>query len=280
VNQSALRTIATETITISKGGKYLPAKGNVPVDISDAIAACVKNTRIISPEDITGLTGLSGGATNSAIARVEVVSLTTLDAAQALMKETGRTPAILNFASAKHPGGGFKNGTMSQEEDIAYRSTLYVALSSKPEYYKESLSNLFNGIYFDKVVYTNGLIIIRDGDYNLSEPWLCDCVTAPAPNRGEALKHGVSETKIATAMERRVDMVIRSLVLNGNRDIVLGAFGCGVFKNLPEPVAECFHKALFRDGLIAHFDRVLFAIPNKVSENHQAFRKIFNSPPQ
>ena len=271
LNRSELRTIAAETISISKSGKYLTAEGNIPIDISVAVAACVKNTRVISPVELNVISGNSGGGA----AEISVISRTTLDAAQALMKETGRTPAILNFASARHPGGGFINGSMSQEEDIAYRSALYAALSSRPAYYSESLSNLSDGLYFDKAVYTKGLVVIRDGNYGLSEPWLCDCVTTPAPNRGAALEHGVSEAKIAAAMKRRIDLALRTFILNGNQDIVLGAFGCGVFKNLPEPVAECFRKALFGDGLIAHFDRVLFAIPNENSENHRAFRKIF-----
>jgi len=224
------------------------------------------------------LNGISGDSAGGA-ARISVVAMTTLDAARELMKATGQTPAILNFASATHPGGGFRNGSMSQEEDIAYRSTLYAALSSRPEYYSESISNLFDGLYFDKAVYTKGLVVIRDGNYSLSEPWLCDCVTAPAPNRGEALRREIPEGKIAAAMERRIDLALRTFILNGNRNIVLGAFGCGVFKNLPEPVAKLFHRALFGDGLIACFDRVMFAIPNEKSENHRAFLEIFSCSP-
>lgn len=281
MKQSELQAIAAETISISKSGRYLTANGSIPVDISDAVAACLKNTRVISSAEINQDTSWEFAARGRSAAdmhdcapsRLSIISRTTLDAAQALMKETGQTPAILNFASARHPGGGFRNGTMSQEEDIAYRSTLYTALSSRPEYYKESLLNLFDGLYFDKAVYTNGLVVIRNGNYDLSEPWLCDCVTAPAPNRGAALRHGVSEAKIAAAMERRIVLALRTFILNGNRNIVLGAFGCGVFKNLPGPVAEHFRKALFDDGLIAHFDRVLFAIPNENSENHRTFRR-------
>ena len=287
LHRSELQTIAAKTISISKNGKYTPAKSSITIDISDAVSACVKNTRIVSLAELRGIPGVpatqkrvvdmmvvpGGGSPGTAL--ISVISLTTLDAARVLMEETGRKPAILNFASARHPGGGFINGSMSQEEDIAYRSTLYAALSSIPEYYEESLSNMFDGLYFDKAIYTNGLVIIRDRNYDLSEPWLCDCVTAPAPNRGAALEHGVSEAKIAAAMERRIDLALRAFILNGNRNIVLGAFGCGVFKNLPEPVAERFRKALFDNALIAHFDRVLFAIPNENSENCRAFRKIF-----
>lgn len=33
--------------------------------------------------------------------------------------------AILNFASAKYPGGGVRHGSIAQEEDICRNSTLY-----------------------------------------------------------------------------------------------------------------------------------------------------------
>jgi uncharacterized protein (TIGR02452 family) len=87
--------------------------------------------------------------------------------------------------SAKHPGGGFQNGSLAQEEDIAYRSTLFVALNSKPEYYKESHRNLRNGLYFDKMLYTEGLVVIRDANYKLTKPWYCNCITAPAPRQAQ-----------------------------------------------------------------------------------------------
>ena len=53
---------------------------------------------------------------------------------------------------------------------------------------------------------------------------------------------------------------------------ILGAFGCGVFKNNPEFVAECFKKYL----PISNCKNVIFAIPDENSENYKAFLKVFN----
>ncbi|MDR1183521.1 MAG: TIGR02452 family protein, partial [Coriobacteriales bacterium] len=61
----------------------------------------------------------------------------------------------------------------------------------------------------------------------------------------------------------------------GASDIVLGAYGCGVFKNDPNCVAEQFHAALISQCQGAHFQHVLFAIPNQHSPNHQAFAQRF-----
>jgi len=40
LNKLELQNIATETISISKSGKYLTTSGQVPIDISDAVAKC------------------------------------------------------------------------------------------------------------------------------------------------------------------------------------------------------------------------------------------------
>ena len=40
----------------------------------------------------------------------------------------GLCVGVLNFASAKNPGGGFLNGSMAQEESLAIASAMYVCM--------------------------------------------------------------------------------------------------------------------------------------------------------
>ena len=70
-------------------------------------------------------------------------------------------------------------------------------------------------------------------------------------------------------MRDRIKFILDIFENNACRNIVRGAFGCGVFKNPPEVVARIFKEELIgRD-----FDYVYFPIPD--GPNYAAFAKIF-----
>ena len=45
--------------------------------------------------------------------------------------------------------------------------------------------------------------------------------------------------------------------------IILGAFGCGVFKNNPYTVAQIFNELLKKEGFEKYFEHITFAIYDK-----------------
>ncbi|MCZ4151919.1 TIGR02452 family protein, partial [Escherichia coli] len=47
---------------------------------------------------------------------------------------------------------------------------------------------------------------------------------------------------------------------HGHRTMVLGAYGCGVFRNDPAKVAAYFHDVLIGQGYRNRFDRIVFAV--------------------
>ena len=71
-------------------------------------------------------------------------------------------------------------------------------------------------------------------------------------------------------------------VANNVDIIVLGAFGCGVFNNPPDLVAEVFRNLLVTKGQGRFFKRVIFAIKknNERNTNLVAFKKAFALVPK
>jgi uncharacterized protein (TIGR02452 family) len=60
-------------------------------------------------------------------------------------------------------------------------------------------------------------------------------------------------------MRDRVDRALTIMAHHGHRHLVLGAWGCGVFANDPEVVADQFALSLF-GPFAGVFDEVVFAV--------------------
>ena len=71
-------------------------------------------------------------------------------------------------------------------------------------------------------------------------------------------------------------MVLRAMASQEHRTVILGAWGCGVFRNDPQAVAEAFARWL-RGPLGAAFDRVVFAVYERGTSgpNRSAFASVF-----
>jgi uncharacterized protein (TIGR02452 family) len=63
---------------------------------------------------------------------------------------------------------------------------------------------------------------------------------------------------VATALARRARRVLAVAAAHGHRRLVLGAWGCGVFRNDPVVVADAFADALAERA--GSFDLVVFAV--------------------
>merc|ERR1711879_96971 len=87
-----------------------------------------------------------------------------------------------------------------------------------------------------------------------------DFVTAAAPNCG-VLKGKIGDQEAASqssaALRERIRRVLHTFASNGCVDLVLGAWGCGVFRNDPATVARLFDEALAE---IPYFRRVIYAV--------------------
>ena len=61
-------------------------------------------------------------------------------------------------------------------------------------------------------------------------------------------------------MQRRADYVLAVAKHQAQKNLVLGAWGCGVFRNPPEQVAAAFAQSLRQPEFADCFERIVFAV--------------------
>ena len=69
---------------------------------------------------------------------------------------------MLNFASARNPGGGFLRGAKAQEEDLCRCSGLYETLLECPTYYSVNRHQK-SMMYTDHIIYSPKVVFFRTG---------------------------------------------------------------------------------------------------------------------
>lgn len=192
--------IAEGTLNAIKNASYtLEDVGEIY--ISDALSRCLETTRLYSPESVLASwqsrsARSSPNASSSSLPRnhprsyqsamgrekdckILVIQTSTLAGARLLATTTARSGSrlietgrednkigILNFASAKHPGGGYLNGAQAQEESVARSSTLIPSLTSqiaKP-FYTLHRHDPQAGYYSHSMIYSPNVLLLRDDD--------------------------------------------------------------------------------------------------------------------
>jgi uncharacterized protein (TIGR02452 family) len=278
--------VAVANETIVADGRYIAPSGAV-VQIAGAVAAACAGTVSYPPEDLDRL--LRDVAPGTAATCIEVTGESSMSAARRLYDEgagenaggnAGRI-AVLNFASARNAGGGYLGGARAQEEDLCRVSALYTTLRQAPDYYAEHRASK-DPFYSHRVVYSADVPVYRDVRYRLlEEPYQVAFLTSPAPNAGVVARQGqAGVAALPEVLAERAARVLAVAAHHGCRSLVLGAWGCGVFRNDPAQVAAAFRRSLAAgEKFAAAFDRVVFAVYDKAAgrPNLAAFRHTFGA---
>ncbi len=214
---------------------------------------------------------------NNAPANIVLIENTTFNAAKEYVN-LGQKVAVLNFASAVNPGGGVSNGAMAQEECLCRSSNLLPCLKQnhlmKNYYMPHRIAN--DPMYSDKVIYTKNITVFKTDDavpkLMPSKEWFnVDVITCAAPNLRNIDN---LDDKLFNVLCRRIDLVLNSALQYGTDTIILGAWGCGAFKNPPQLVSKAF-KQVIDDNYKYAFKNIVFAIKKSNNNNFEVFAKTF-----
>lgn len=261
MKRSTRAALARQTVEIVERGSYRSPSGR-DIDITQHVRACRGATRFFSPEALERLRQelLARPAEVSATA-FEVVNETTLAGVARVLAEGGGSVAALNFASAKNPGGGFLNGSEAQEESLARSSALHASQLGAWEFYQRHRASP-SLLYSDAMILSPGCPVFRDDEGRLlDEPRLVTFITSAAPNAGAAASNRPQEVPlIAEVFRRRSEYVLTLAASQGHKHLVLGAWGCGVFRNDPAVVAASFLGHLGQGAWAGRFARVVFSV--------------------
>lgn len=188
------------------------------------------------------------------------------DSVSALVRNQGERTCVLNMASPNRPGGGVKNGARAQEECL-FRCSNLVSLISEAHYPLEA----------DEAIYTIDSTFFKDVNYEPMESIETDVVTVAAFNVSKGPKSMPRNYTEITL--KKIRLMLSLAIKNDVKTIILGAWGCGVFKNDPQTIARLFHRVLVNEGFQKKFKKVIFAVVNdrnSVGNNLLIFNRELN----
>jgi uncharacterized protein (TIGR02452 family) len=252
---------ARQTVEIVERGSYTASSGSV-VDFAEAVRACLDATRFFPPEELERFRqDLLASPAEGLRSEFEVVNETTLAGIARLLAEGDAPVAALNFASARNPGGGFLKGSQAQEESLARSSALHASLLRAGDFYERHRASP-SMLYSDAMILSPGCPVFRDDDGNLLDsPRRVAFITSAAPNAGAAATNAPHELpRIPEVFGRRTEYVLALAAARGYKRLVLGAWGCGVFRNDPAVVAGAFARHLRHGAWVGRFERVVFSV--------------------
>lgn len=265
MNKNYRVEIANKTLEIIRNGFY--EYNGKKISIEKELKESVTNTFTIMPDDWDAI--LKAPIENKFETEIVTKNCSTIEA---ILQEKNGKIGVLNFASAKNPGGGFLGGASAQEESLARSSNLYETQIKDKKMYDFN-RNQSSFLYSDYMIYSPSVLFWNDDNGNyLEKPLAADIITSPAPNKGAMLQHNRKEeiAEIDEVFKKRMDEVLAIASRQKIDSIILGAWGCGVFRNEPKDIAYLF-KEIISEKYAGAFKKIIFAVFDN-SEKKSNFR--------
>jgi hypothetical protein len=190
---------------------------------------------------------------------------------------TAARVAVLNMASEKNPGGGWITGASAQEEALCFRSTLAASLrrslypipprsglhTRDVVMFRTSMGTghelMVPGTEADKLPVVSVLSVA-----GIRRP----AVKPEDPNtpKGRMIYADPSSRSLT---KDKMRLCLRMAASHGHTMLVLGALGCGAFRNPPAEVATCWMEVLGEDEFAGGwFKKIWFAVFDRRNEGN------------
>ena len=191
----------------------------------------------------------------------------------------GKKVAVLNYANNHHIGGApYSAG--AQEESLCRCSTLLPCLQAMDGPFYEKHRQLYRNRQMDfmgndDLIYTPDVIVFKTDErtdpvfpqmMSRDEWYKVNVITCAAPQLMgiSTLPDGYED-----AIRARIKKILDVAAMEGNDVVILGAWGCGAFKNPIEIVAKTFVELVKKYD----FEVVEFALATKNDVSSSAFAR-------
>lgn len=206
---------------------------------------------------------VSNNAPNAKIWLTNGKSLQSLNAVNKKLNNKCRDSLVLNFGNYYNAGGGVTTGCTAQEEALCRMSTLYPHLSNaemRSEFYTPhhkfgypaTLRGWIDSGIFNQAIYTKNVKQIKD-DYTVGRVGefvdgpIFDVMTVAAPDLRESLEP-MRHKSYKHFIKEQWRMIFATAFVQKRKNLVLGALGCGAFKNDPKIISAAFYEVLNEKG--------------------------------
>lgn len=180
----------------------------------------------------------------------------------------GKKVAVLSFAN-NHSIGGAPFSAGAQEESLCRASTLYPCIKALDNEFYVLHRHLYetgiiNHLGNDDLIYTPDVVVFKTDERTdpvypqMMEPkdwYKVNIITCAAPE----LRYGYKPDNYKAIITSRIKKILDVAAKEQNEVLILGAWGCGAFKNPTDVVARVF-KELLKNY---NFETVEFAMSAK-----------------
>ncbi|KAG9253492.1 uncharacterized protein F5Z01DRAFT_623608 [Emericellopsis atlantica] len=267
-------------------GRFKAPRGN-PAQRA-ALAAIAAETRTVLPDILKDLPNIHAAKSEALFlstlpmlkatdcpqhpkTAISIVNEDTYNAAISLASEVPSRVAVLNMASHSHAGGGWLKGSMAQEEALCYRSSLTLSLHKRYYPFKQRMALYTPDVVIIRSDIPSGhkILDVKPGDLpvvsvlSVAALRCPDLKTVKQSNASGVVtdRQVFADPAARDLTKDKMRLCLRMAASRGHDTLVLGALGCGAFRNPKREVAHCWLEVLrekeFEGGW---WRRLVFAI--------------------